>query len=87
MSRATFITEDGLEIFMESIFLSEPVVSMSVSHKNSMDCDDFVKRIAIFTKKDSTFRFTYVPQSKVCHLSSFHVFTSIFDHLCYFFIF
>ncbi|XP_015610432.1 elongation factor G, mitochondrial [Cephus cinctus] len=60
----TFVTDNKLDLSMESIFVPDPVVSMSIQAKNSKDRDNFAKGIARFTKEDPTFRFFYDPDSK-----------------------
>ncbi|OXU16800.1 hypothetical protein TSAR_011217 [Trichomalopsis sarcophagae] len=60
----TFVTRGDLALSMESIFVPEPVVSMSIAPKNSKDRDNFAKGIGRFTKEDPTFRFVYDPESK-----------------------
>lgn len=61
----TFVTKGDLAISMESIFVPEPVVSMSITPKNNKDRDNFAKGIGRFTKEDPTFRFVYDSESKV----------------------
>lgn len=61
----TFVTKGDLAVSMESIYVPDPVVSMSINPKNSKDRDNFAKAIGRFTKEDPTFRFTYDPDSKV----------------------
>jgi elongation factor G len=48
----------------ESIFVPDPVVSMSISPKNNKDRDNFSKAVARFTKEDPTFRFYYDADNK-----------------------
>lgn len=62
----TFVTDKNLSLSMESIFVPEPVVSMSISPKNTKDRDNFSKAVARFTKEDPTFRFSFDTDSKVC---------------------
>ena len=49
---------------MESIYIPEPVVSMSINPASSKDRDQFSKAIARFTKEDPTFKFHYDPDNK-----------------------
>ena len=60
----TFVTKGEDAISMESIYVPEPVVSMSIAPKNTKDRDNFAKAIGRFTKEDPTFRFTYDPDNK-----------------------
>ncbi|KAL7302226.1 hypothetical protein TKK_0004900 [Trichogramma kaykai] len=60
----TFVTKNDMGISMESIYVPEPVVSMSITPKNSKDRDNFAKAIGRFTKEDPTYRFTYDPESR-----------------------
>lgn len=55
----TFVTNQKLNLSMESIFVAEPVVSMAINPVNSKDRDNFSKAIARFTKEDPTFQFHY----------------------------
>lgn len=61
----TFVTSKDLPLSMESIFVPEPVVSMSINVKNAKDRDNFAKAIQRFTKEDPTFRFSYDADNKV----------------------
>lgn len=60
----TFVTDPKLKLSMESIFVPDPVVSMSITPKNTKDRDNFSKAVARFTKEDPTFQFTYDPDNK-----------------------
>lgn len=55
----TFVTNQKLNLSMESIFVPEPVVSMAINPVNSKDRDNFSKAVARFTKEDPTFQFHY----------------------------
>lgn len=60
----TFVTDNKLNISCESIFVPEPVVSMSINPANNKDRDNFSKAIARFTKEDPTFKFHYDADNK-----------------------
>ncbi|KAF5269224.1 hypothetical protein FQR65_LT02525 [Abscondita terminalis] len=60
----TFVTDNKLNLAMESIFVPDPVVSMSISPVNNKDRDNFSKAVARFTKEDPTFHFFYDPDNK-----------------------
>lgn len=77
----TFTTKGDVPLAMESIFVPEPVVSMSINPKNSKDRDNFAKAIARFTKEDPTFRFEYDPDNKVNFYIIFYCVNSFFNHL------
>ncbi|XP_059483292.1 elongation factor G, mitochondrial [Neocloeon triangulifer] len=60
----TFVVDKNLNLAMESIFVPDPVVSMSIKPGNNKDRDNFSKAVARFTKEDPTFRFHYDPDNK-----------------------
>ncbi|XP_043587455.1 elongation factor G, mitochondrial [Bombus pyrosoma] len=60
----TFVNNSDLELSMESIYVPEPVVSMSIQVKNSKDRENFAKGISRFTKEDPTLRYHYDPDNK-----------------------
>lgn len=61
----TFVNDPDLQLSMESIYIPEPVVSMSIQVKNSKDRENFAKGISRFTKEDPTLRYHYDPDNKV----------------------
>lgn len=61
----TFVNNSKLQLSMESIYVPDAVISMSIHPKNSKDRDNFAKAIARFTKEDPTLRFTYDTDNKV----------------------
>ncbi|XP_077275366.1 mitochondrial translation elongation factor G 1 isoform X2 [Temnothorax americanus] len=60
----TFVRDSKLDLSMESMYVPDPVVSMSVQTKNSKDRDNFAKGIGRFTKEDPTLRFHYDTDNK-----------------------
>ncbi|XP_031619076.1 elongation factor G, mitochondrial [Contarinia nasturtii] len=60
----TFVCDQKLDISMESMFVPEPVVSMSISPKEQKDRERFGKAIDRFTREDPTFQYYYNPESR-----------------------
>ncbi|XP_012535312.1 elongation factor G, mitochondrial [Monomorium pharaonis] len=60
----TFVNESKLDLAMESIYVPDSVVSMSIQPKNTKDRDNFAKGIGRFTKEDPTLRFHYDVDNK-----------------------
>ncbi|CAK9831186.1 Elongation factor G, mitochondrial [Anthophora retusa] len=65
----TFVSDSKLSLSMESIYVPEPVISMSIQLKNNKDRDNFSKGISRFTKEDPTLRHTYDVDNKESLLS------------------
>ncbi|XP_071453659.1 elongation factor G, mitochondrial [Hetaerina americana] len=60
----TFVTNQKLNLAMESIYVPDPVVSMSIKPKDNNDRDSFGKAVSRFTKEDPTFQLYYDTDSK-----------------------
>lgn len=72
----TFVKDSKLNLSMESIYIADPVVSMSIQPKNSKDRDNFAKAMSRFTKEDPTLRTHYDSDNKVRFLFLYHKLTS-----------
>ncbi|KAL0111769.1 hypothetical protein PUN28_013157 [Cardiocondyla obscurior] len=60
----TFVKDVNLNLSMESIYVPDAVVSMSVQPKHSKDRDNFAKGINRFTREDPTLRVHYDTDNK-----------------------
>uniref|UniRef100_A0A2C9JI51 Elongation factor G, mitochondrial n=1 Tax=Biomphalaria glabrata TaxID=6526 RepID=A0A2C9JI51_BIOGL len=60
----TFVMKGNLHLSMESMFIPDPVISMSIKPIKKTDIDNFSKGIARFTKEDPTFRVYWDDESK-----------------------
>lgn len=61
----TFVKDSKLKLSMESIYVPDSVISMSIQTKNMKDRENFAKGISRFTKEDPTLRFNYDADNKV----------------------
>lgn len=60
----SFVTDPDLKLSMESIYVPEPVITMSIKPKESKLADNFFKGIKRFTREDPTLRYEYDNESK-----------------------
>jgi len=60
----TFIGKGDQTLSMESIYVPDPVISMSIKPVNKTANDNFTKGMARFTREDPTFTIDYDPESK-----------------------
>jgi elongation factor G len=65
----SFTTDPNLKLSMESIYVPDPVITMSIKPKDSKTADNFTKGIRRFTREDPTLRYVYDPESKESILS------------------
>jgi elongation factor G len=57
------ICGDGVNYSLESIFVAEPVISLSVTPKSSADSERMTKALSRFMKEDPTFRVSTDPKT------------------------
>ena len=57
------ICSDGVNYSLESIFVAEPVISLSVTPKSSADQERMAKALSRFMKEDPTFRVSTDPKT------------------------
>ncbi|ESN97877.1 hypothetical protein HELRODRAFT_114036 [Helobdella robusta] len=60
----TFVSRGNLNLSMETIFVPEPVISMSIKPADKSGQDNFSKGINRFTREDPTFRVYFDNESK-----------------------
>ncbi|XP_074657531.1 elongation factor G, mitochondrial-like [Tubulanus polymorphus] len=60
----TFTSKTATHLSMESIFVPEPVISMSIKPVDKKDLDKFSKGVNRFTREDPTFRMVFDAESK-----------------------
>ncbi|XP_031846914.1 mitochondrial translation elongation factor G 1 [Nomia melanderi] len=72
----TFISNLNCSLSLESMFVPDAVISMSIQPRNSKDRDSFAKGIARFTKEDPTLRFHYdvdIKESIISGMGELHL--------------
>lgn len=65
----SFVTDEDLKLSLESIYVPDPVITMSIQPKDSKSADNFTKGIRRFTREDPTLRYEYDTESKESILS------------------
>ena len=60
----SFVTDPDLKLSMESIYVPEPVITMSIKSKDLKSADNFTKAIRRFTREDPTLKYEYDSESK-----------------------
>uniref|UniRef100_A0A6G1SKF9 Elongation factor G, mitochondrial n=1 Tax=Aceria tosichella TaxID=561515 RepID=A0A6G1SKF9_9ACAR len=65
----SFVTDPNLKLSMESIYVPDPVITMSIKPKDNKSAENFTKGIRRFTREDPTLRYIYDVESKESILS------------------
>lgn len=65
----SFVTDQDLKLSMESIYVPDPVITMSIQPKEKKSADNFTKGIRRFTREDPTLKYEYDTESKESILS------------------
>ncbi len=60
----SFVLDKTQTLSMESIYVPDPVISMSIKPKDKKGADNFSKAVARFTKEDPTYRVRFDPVVK-----------------------
>lgn len=60
----SFVADPDLKLSMESIYVPDPVITMSIKPKDSKSADYFFKGIKRFTREDPTLRYDYDRESE-----------------------
>lgn len=60
----TFVTKNSAKLSMESMFIPEPVISMSIKPVDKNSQSNFSKGVARFTREDPTFKVAFDNESK-----------------------
>ncbi|XP_035214893.1 elongation factor G, mitochondrial-like [Stegodyphus dumicola] len=60
----SFVTDKNLKLAMESMYVPDPVISMSIKPKNRTDVENFSKAVNRFTKEDPTFKLYFDTESR-----------------------
>ncbi|XP_039279469.1 elongation factor G, mitochondrial [Nilaparvata lugens] len=72
----TFVVDPNLNLSLESIFVPDPVVSMSITPLTTKDRDNLPKGISRFTKEDPTFHYYFdddVKETLVSGMGELHL--------------
>lgn len=60
----TFVSKDSTKLSMESMYVPEPVISMSIKPVDKNSQSNFSKGVARFTREDPTFKVSFDNESK-----------------------